>query len=58
MKYKNASRNNEYFQPADFLVGSDVRINGYSFHILGCDEFTRKWYVENFGMRLGPNIEE
>jgi len=47
-KYKNAERDNQFFDPADFRIGKDVKINGYSFHILRCDEFTKKWYEYNF----------
>lgn len=44
-KYKNSERNNEYFSPIDIIVGKDIKINGYSFHILECDDHTRKWYT-------------
>jgi len=47
-KYKNVERDNQFFNPADFRIGKDVKINGYSFKILGCDEFTRGWYEVNF----------
>ena len=46
-RYKNADNNNEYFIPTDLVVGKDVIINGYSFHILECDEYTKKWYANN-----------
>jgi len=47
-KYKNVKRDNQFFDPADFRIGKDVTINGYSFRILGCDEFTKNWYEANF----------
>lgn len=47
-KYKNPERNHDFFNPADLMVGKDVKINNYSFHILDCDDFTKKWYIENF----------
>jgi len=47
-KYKNAQNGNQFFNPADFRVGKDVRVNGYSFKILTCDQFTQKWYEQNF----------
>jgi len=47
-KHKNEENNNELFSPSDFVVGKDIKINGRSFHIMGCDEYTRKWYSENF----------
>ena len=31
------------------MVGKDVKINGFSFHILDCDDVTRKWYAEFMG---------
>jgi len=47
-RYKNVVNNNEYFTPQDLMVGKDVIVNGYSFHIMDCDEITQKWYAENF----------
>lgn len=47
-KYKNAQNGNQFFNPADFRVGKDVVINGYSFKISTCDLFTQKWYEHNF----------
>jgi len=47
-KYKNTEKDNAFFDPADFRIGKDVKINGYSFHVNGCDAFTKKWYEENF----------
>ena len=46
-KYKNPARNNDYFKPEDLLVGNNIKINGYSFNIYECDEFTKKWFAEN-----------
>jgi hypothetical protein len=46
-QYKNADRNNQIFSPEDLIVGCDIKINGYSFHITDCDMFTKKWYAEN-----------
>ena len=43
-KYKNTDRNDGSFvTPTDMPIGGDVKINGYSFHIESCDEFTQKW---------------
>jgi hypothetical protein len=47
-KYKNTNNNNEFFQPVDLIVGNNITVNGWSFRLLDCDEFTRKWYAENF----------
>ena len=42
-KYKNIDKNNEYITPTDLPIGGDIKINGYNFHILSCDDYTRKW---------------
>jgi hypothetical protein len=42
-KYKNVDKNNEFITPTDMPIGGDVKINGYSFHIESCDEFTKKF---------------
>jgi len=47
-KYKNMERDGAYFLPTDFMLGKDVVINGYSFHIFDCDEFTKYWFEQNY----------
>ncbi|KAM3132970.1 hypothetical protein pb186bvf_014966 [Paramecium bursaria] len=47
-KYKNVNNNNEFFTTSDLIVGNDIQVNGWSFKILECDDFTKKWYAENF----------
>jgi hypothetical protein len=42
-KYKNVDKNNEFITPTDLALGADVKINGYSFHILSTDEFTKQY---------------
>ena len=42
-KYKNVDHNNEFITPTDLPVGGDIKINGYNFHILDCDDFTTKY---------------
>lgn len=42
-KYKNVDRNNEFITPSELPVGGDIKINGYNFHVLGCDEYTTKY---------------
>lgn len=37
----------EIYKPEHLVVGYDVKINGYWFHITDCDDFTKKWYSEN-----------
>jgi hypothetical protein len=42
-KYKNVDNNNETITPSDLAIGGDVKINGHSFHILSCDDYTGNW---------------
>jgi hypothetical protein len=43
-KYKNTDRNDgSFITPTDMPISGDVKINGYSFHIESCDEFSQKW---------------
>jgi len=47
-KYKNVEKGNAYFTPADLIVGQDIKINSYSFHLVEADTGTKKWYADNF----------
>jgi len=38
------------FNEADFAVGREVLINGATFLIYGCDEFTRDYYTQVYGV--------
>lgn len=42
-KYKNVDKNYEFITPTDIPVGGDIKINGYNFHMLDCDEYTTKY---------------
>lgn len=42
-QYKNADRPGEIVTPTDLGIGGDVKINGYSFRVLSCDEFTQNY---------------
>lgn len=42
-KYKNVDKNCEFISPTELGVGGDIKINGYNFHILGCDDYTTKY---------------
>ena len=46
-KYKNIDKAMEFITPTDLAIGGDVKINGYSFHILSSDDFTQKYLGEN-----------
>lgn len=47
-RYKNVEKNNQYFTPADLIVGEDIKINCFSFRILEADSRTKIWYKEHF----------
>ena len=42
-KYKNVDKNGEFISPSDMPLGGDVKINGHSFHLLSCDEYTQNY---------------
>jgi hypothetical protein len=42
-KYKNVDKSEQFITPTDLALGADVKINGYSFHILSTDEFTKQY---------------
>lgn len=46
-KYKNVDNNNEPITPSDMAIGGDIKINGHSFHILSCDDYTTKYLSEH-----------
>lgn len=46
-KYKNVDNNNAPITPSDMAIGGDVKINGHSFHILSCDDYTTKYLKEH-----------
>lgn len=42
-KYKNKQQGDRFINPHDLVVGGDVVINSYSFHILSTDEYTDRY---------------
>ena len=42
-KYKNVDKNGAFITPTDMAIGGDVKINGYSFHIQSCDDYTKSY---------------
>lgn len=42
-KYKNVDKNLALVTPTDLPIGGDVKINGYSFHVLSCDDYTQAY---------------
>ena len=47
-KYKNKYNGDKFINPTDMVVGGDVVINSYSFHILSTDEYTEKYLSSHF----------
>eukprot|EP00434_Breviolum_minutum_P035511 symbB.v1.2.031437.t1/scaffold3650.1/size52688/1 len=45
-----------YIGPDDFQIGSEVTICGHTFHICGCDRFTR-WFFEENGVAIEEDEE-
>ena len=46
-KYKNIDNNMEFITPSDLGIGGDIKINGYNFNIIGCDEYTSKYLASH-----------
>jgi hypothetical protein len=42
-KYKNVDKNNEFITPTELPIGGNIKINGFSYNILSCDEYTVKY---------------
>jgi len=42
-KYKNFDKGGDWLTPTDMPLGGDVKINGHNFHILSCDDYTKKY---------------
>ncbi|PAA60695.1 hypothetical protein BOX15_Mlig016896g3 [Macrostomum lignano] len=40
----------DYFTPRDFVIGETVVINGRRFVLYDCDNFTKAWYYQHFGV--------
>lgn len=46
-KYKNVDKGNAFITPSDLAVGGDVKINGFSFHVLSMDDFTSNYLSQH-----------
>ena len=42
----------EYYKPEDLKIGDFVYVYGRKCRIVGCDEFTRKWYKDVLGIEM------
>ena len=40
------TKEEEYYTPKDLLLGNYINVYNRRCHIVGCDEFTKKWYKE------------
>lgn len=38
---------NAYYTPKDFIKGKDIYLNKYIFRLLECDEYTKKYMIDN-----------
>ena len=47
-RYKNVDKNNDFISPSELAIGADIKINGYSFHVLSCDEYTQNYLRGHF----------
>lgn len=47
-------RKEEYYAPPDLVIGKRVSIFGRDCLIYDCDEYTKAWYMQNYGMDLVP----
>jgi hypothetical protein len=47
-KYKNVDKNNAFITPTDMPIGGDIKVNGFSYHILSCDEYTKNYLSTHF----------
>ena len=45
--YKNVENDNKKFNVSDFEVGKSMVINKFSFYLIDCDEYTKKWMANN-----------
>ena len=46
-RYKNIDNGNAWITPSDMAIGGDVKINGHSFHLMSCDEYTTNYLKEH-----------
>lgn len=39
-----------YYQPEDLILGKSIRIYSRDMLIFNCNDFTKKWYLQNLGI--------
>lgn len=47
-KYKNVDNNNQHITPSDMPIGGDIKINGYSYHMISADDYTANYLSAHF----------
>jgi EF-hand domain-containing protein 1 len=46
-KYKNIDNNMEFITPSELAIGGDIKVNGYCYTLLGCDDFSKKYLASH-----------
>lgn len=47
-------RQEEYYSYMDLLIGNSVKVYAKDLQIYDCDDYTKSWYKENFGIEQKP----
>ena len=55
-RIKATSREGVALSPLDFVVGKPIEFFSRTYHVLGCDAFTRGFVWKEFGVELGPEL--
>lgn len=47
----NSSAKVQYYTEKDILIGGVVHVYGRELNVCGCDDFTKRFYMDNYGMQ-------